>query len=323
MKSDEIIISICCLAYNHENYIRKCLNGFIMQKTNFKYEVLVHDDASTDNTVQIIQEYEKKYPEIIKPIYQRENQYSKGISISREYQYPRALGKYIALCEGDDYWTDELKLQKQVDFLENNPEYSICVHQVTCHNCKTGIDSKFTDQFENKEYSIDEIVSGTGGKFATNSIVMLKNIPESMPDCFKAKGFGDFQLLIYGVIVGKCYYIADNMSVYNVQAQGSWSSKIRDNRQFYLDHLKELIGMLKRVNEYYEFKYNEVFSKAILQAEYTMYIFQGNLLKIHSPAYRNYYLNEKNRGSNPNLRCLKNKFPQLYRLYSKIFKKGQ
>jgi len=118
-------VSICCLAYNHEPYIRDCLDGFMIQQTNFDFEVLIHDDASTDKTAEIIREYEKKYPDIIKPIYQTENQYSKRVGITRVFQFPRARGKYIAMCEGDDYWTDPLKLQKQVDFLESNPDYGL------------------------------------------------------------------------------------------------------------------------------------------------------------------------------------------------------
>ena len=119
------LVSIDCLAYNHGPFIRETLEGFLSQKTNFKFEVLVHDDASTDNTAEIIKGYEKKYPELIKPIYQKENQYSQGVSISKSIQCSRAKGKYFAMCEGDDYWTDPHKLQKQVDFLENNPEYGL------------------------------------------------------------------------------------------------------------------------------------------------------------------------------------------------------
>ena len=121
----EIIVSICCATYNHQKYIRDAIEGFLMQKTTFPFEILIHDDASTDGTADIIREYEAKYPDIIKPIYQRENQYSKGIKISQVYQFPRAQGKYIALCEGDDYWIDPLKLQKQVDYMERNSRVSM------------------------------------------------------------------------------------------------------------------------------------------------------------------------------------------------------
>ena len=107
---DGIVVSVYCLAYNHEQYIRDALEGFVRQKTNFRYEVLVHDDASTDNTPAIIREYAQKYPDIIKPIFQTENQYSKGVKILPEIIHPKSSGRYIAFCEGDDYWCDENKL---------------------------------------------------------------------------------------------------------------------------------------------------------------------------------------------------------------------
>lgn len=119
------LVSVLTLTYNHESYIKQCLEGILMQKTNFVFEILIHDDASTDKTAQIIKEYESKFSGILKPIYQRENQHEKKVGIDRTFQYPRARGKYIAICEGDDYWTDPLKLQKQVDFLENNEEYGL------------------------------------------------------------------------------------------------------------------------------------------------------------------------------------------------------
>ena len=119
--NEKPIVSICCITFNHARYIRACLDGFIMQKTNFSFEVLINDDCSTDGTIDILKEYSERYPNIIKPIFHDENQYSKGIRrILATFVYPKVKGKYVALCEGDDYWTDPLKLQKEVDFLESN-----------------------------------------------------------------------------------------------------------------------------------------------------------------------------------------------------------
>lgn len=129
MNADNVLVSVICDVYNHEPYLRDCLEGFINQKTNFTYEILIHDDASTDNSVNIIREYVNKYPHLFKPIFQTENQYSKGMSIWYDIQIPRAKGKYIAICEGDDYWIDPYKLQKQVDFMEANPDYSVTFHR--------------------------------------------------------------------------------------------------------------------------------------------------------------------------------------------------
>lgn len=129
MKQDKPLVAIKCLVYNHEPYLRDCLEGFVMQQTNFPFVAIVHDDASTDGSAAIIREYEEKYPDIIKSIYETENQYSKrNGSLGRIMNAATdATGaKYVAMCEGDDYWTDPLKLQKQVDFMEANPECGLC-----------------------------------------------------------------------------------------------------------------------------------------------------------------------------------------------------
>ena len=120
------LVSIRCLVYNHEPYLRQCLEGFVMQKTNFPFEAIVHDDASTDGSAAIIREYAEKYPDIIKPIYETENQYSKRDGSIRRIMDEHMRGKYIAMCEGDDYWIDPQKLQKQVELLEANPNVSLC-----------------------------------------------------------------------------------------------------------------------------------------------------------------------------------------------------
>lgn len=124
---EEVKVTVCCPAYNHEKYIRKCLEGIVNQITDFKYEVLIRDDASTDSTRKIIEEYIEKYPELFIPIYEKENLWNKGIDI-HAYLKENARGKYIAYCEGDDYWTDMHKLQKQFDALEDNPDLSMCTH---------------------------------------------------------------------------------------------------------------------------------------------------------------------------------------------------
>lgn len=128
--NNEIKVSVCCLAYNHEKYIRKTLDGFVNQITNFNYEILINDDASTDETKKIIEEYQKKYPNVINAIYQKNNLYSQEINITTDILVPMAKGKYLSFCEGDDYWCDNKKLQKQYEALESNKNCSICVHRV-------------------------------------------------------------------------------------------------------------------------------------------------------------------------------------------------
>ena len=122
-ENEPLMVTILCLVYNHESYIRQCLEGFVMQKTNFRFEAIVHDDASTDGTAAIIREYAEKYPDIIKPMCETEKQDSKGDGALGRIMTAHTHGKYVAICEGDDYWIDPLKLQRQVDFLEGYPEY--------------------------------------------------------------------------------------------------------------------------------------------------------------------------------------------------------
>lgn len=146
------LVTIRCLVYNHEPYLRQCLDGFVMQKTNFPFEAIVHDDASTDRSAEIIREYAKKYPDIIKPIFETENQYSKRDGSIGRIMREHTKGKYVAICEGDDYWIDPLKLQKQVDFMENNPDYGLVCTDVDFYYQTKG--KLFKAFFENKKYPI-------------------------------------------------------------------------------------------------------------------------------------------------------------------------
>ena len=148
------LVSICCVTYNHAPFIRKCLDGFLMQETIFPVEILIHDDASTDGTDEIIREYTAKHPDKIFPLYEEENKYSNGYANKIDlFNYDRAKGKYIAYCEGDDYWTDPLKLQRQVDFLEAHPEYSVCWHRCKQLIVDTGVylEDNCSDVLQGKE----------------------------------------------------------------------------------------------------------------------------------------------------------------------------
>jgi glycosyltransferase involved in cell wall biosynthesis len=213
------LVSICCLTFNHVNFIRQCLDGFMLQKCEFEFEVLIHDDASTDATVNIIHEYENKFPQIIKPIYQIENQYSKGIKPTFAYNLPRAKGKYIAFCEGDDYWTDPLKLQKQVDFLEKNESFVFCGHDVAI---RSEYLNSITDKFEYKKSIIKLKDCIFGPPTHTSSWVFKKiDIPEKI---FKSVIAGDDALMCFLASKGDGYYLQETMGVYRLSDVGTWST---------------------------------------------------------------------------------------------------
>lgn len=207
-----IIVSISCITYNHASYIRECLDSFLMQKTTFPFEILINDDCSTDGTKEIIEEYAAKYPDIIFPMFQTENQYSKGIrGMMARFNFPRSRGKYLALCEGDDYWTDSYKLQKQVDFLEANKDYNLVGHHaVNSYQKKLGI-------FEKDTFIFDEIYY-RNLRIPTASLVFKNNL--EIPDwIFKVYG-GDRALIYLNSIKGKIKILPFLGSFYRIHSGG-------------------------------------------------------------------------------------------------------
>lgn len=257
--NNEPLVSIDCITYNHEFYIRDALEGFLMQKTDFTFEILVHDDASTDQTVNIIQEYEKKYPDIIKPVYQRENQYSKGVNILEQFQYPRALGKYIAICEGDDYWIDPLKLQKQVDFLEENPDFSM-----SCHNAiilwvnKQKRPQLFSPDALPSILDMEEILKGWF--IPTASILFRTEIVQQLPNWQNKVLNGDYFLQLWCAHHGKINYFDELMSIYRKDLYGnSLSATVLQDLEF---RLKQFLFLLDNLNKETNYKYNNLIEDA-------------------------------------------------------------
>ena len=219
MQSKGIVVSVACITYNHAPYIRQCLEGFLMQKTNFPIEIIVHDDASTDGTDDIIREYALKYPELFKVILQEENQYSKGVDVL-SLVFERSAGKYIALCEGDDYWTDPLKLQKQVDFLEQNPLYVMCSHRYDYYyQLNDTYDGNHNDT--SRSYSLDFLLEG--GWLFHPLTVMFKRSAIKNSAYYDCKVSMDAVLFYFILKQGPGYYLKDNMAVYRVHNGGVWS----------------------------------------------------------------------------------------------------
>lgn len=211
------LVSVRCITYNHEPYIAQALDGFLMQKTNFPFEVIVHDDASTDKTADIIREYEKKFPKIIKPIYETENQYSKHDGSLGRIVDAALKGKYVALCEGDDYWIDENKLQMQVDFLEGNPEYGLCFTK-----CRQFIqkDNKFSRKlFGSYVKDFDDLLKN-GNRIPTLTTVCRKKLMDEyyaeINPADKNWLMGDYPLWLYLTHRSKIHFFDKITSVYRV-----------------------------------------------------------------------------------------------------------
>lgn len=276
----EIVVSVICNTYNQEDYIEQTINGFLMQKTNFPFEILIHDDASTDGTTEIIREYAQKYPDLIKPLIQKENQYSKKVAITEVFQVPRAKGNYIALCEGDDYWTDPLKLQKQVDALEQNPNIDVCSHkaEIHCDEKPIGTVPKLN---KDKIFSVDEVILGDGGFVATASLMFRKS--------WLTRGYKfaqifslDYAWQIGGALRGGMLYLSDSMCVYRKQAKNSWSKTVANNTAVHFEHWNYVKEILSVLNEETNYKHNKAITTQLAYFNLKPIIKTGDIKELFS-----------------------------------------
>jgi len=261
----EPLLTLICITYNHEAYIRRTLDSFLMQKTDFPFEILVHDDASTDRTADIIREYEAKYPELIRGIYQKENQYSNPACQSiNEFIFPEARGRYFAHCDGDDYFTDPYKLQKQITYLETHPECVMVTHRAVWHTEGAGSESDcfYPEEEKERDYSLREIAVYGAGLFATNSFVLRREVNEQMPECFHVRHIGDYNLLIYAAICGTCHYLPDIMSVHNDGVPGSWTETIWAQAEKHMESDRAILDMLKKIDIHYEGRFHNEMEEA-------------------------------------------------------------
>lgn len=229
MNKSTPLVSICCATFNQESFISQAIESFLSQKTSFKFEIIIHDDASTDGTGSIVKKYEQEHPNLIKAIYQKENQYSQGIKPWPNFVFPIARGKYIALCEGDDYWTDPNKLQKQVDFLEANKDFIICLHDTIEVNEKGEFLKHRSDNFnlinEKKPQIASEIPVDwflrTRGNFIHTSSFLFRNIISDLSFINTGKIIsGDMLLLFLLLKNGRAQYLPESMSAYRHHPQG-------------------------------------------------------------------------------------------------------
>lgn len=229
-RTDSIpLVSICSITYNHENYIKEAIEGFLMQKTTFPFEIIIHDDASTDKTSEILKEYQGRFPNIIKCFCETENQYSKGVrGMMAKFTFPHARGKYIALCEGDDYWTDPLKLQKQVDYISNHDDCNLIFTSVKSYDQK---ENKFYPNWatiDRKKYEFKDLAQRN---LITTCTVLFRNPDknEELGNYLGRFGIGDYPLYLFLLRSGYAYFLKDITAVYRQHTGGVFSSRGPEN----------------------------------------------------------------------------------------------
>lgn len=248
-------VSIVCAVYKHEAYLRKCFDGFVMQKTDFPFEILVNDDCSPDGSAEVMREYERKYPELFHCIYQEENQYSKGKISWWEVLFPMAQGDYIAICEGDDYWIDPFKLQKQVDFMEQHPDYVACFHNARVQHQDHV--SLFNALDENHNPSTEDIIKRHW--FIATPTLFFRNVLHDYPEWRGEIVNGDYLLELLLAREGKFYYMDDVMAVYRQDGLGMSSVLKKDK----VDMVDRIVMLLNKMRPYYGDEYATAFDDSI------------------------------------------------------------
>lgn len=294
----DIQVSICSLVYNHAKYLRKCLEGFVNQKTNFDYEIWIHDDASTDGSVEIIKEYAEKYPDLFHLVLQKENQYSKGKDGKgglHNAVFPYVKGKYIALCEGDDYWVDEYKLQKQFDAMEANPNCALCGTRVEIVN-EQGISQKeqypkfamktgviLADEWREKMKYISFIQTST---YFFRAEIVKKEIEENREYLVGAP-IGDVLLQMRCAEDGDLYFIDEITSCYRTASEGSFSQRLLDKEKRIEVH-KKLIEIFHQYNEYTNYQYDDFCKERIAAYEYIIARTNNRFYEMIKSKYKGY-----------------------------------
>ena len=316
----EIKVSVLCTAYQHEPYIRDALESFVTQQTDFPFEVLVSDDASTDGTAAIIREYAEKYPEIVRPFLLEKNHYSQGINLYDAILFPAARGQYLAACEGDDCWLDPTKLQRQVDFLDAHPAYSACVHNTVAHHSDgRDPDRVLFEQSGDRDIPFSQVVRGMSHAFHTSSIMARRAFIVNPPDFRNVAfsyGFTDYAVGLWLTMNGKVRFLDRPMSLYRIGSNPSaWSSGVDRNYAKLRRFIQGELAMLRAVKPHADAAQRLLVDEVILEREYELLYIEGRVDEMVSPPYTE--IHRRMGLSRRVSTALKRALPHLHRWYRK------
>ena len=271
------LVSVSLVAYNASAYIKDAIEGCLMQQTSFPFEIIIHDDASQDQTPQIILDYASNFPDKIIPIIQTVNQFSQGHEINAKINIPKARGKYIAFLEADDYWIDPLKLEKQVDFMEKHPEVSMCF-TATKH-----IESSSSNMVAIKRYrdhdsvcSVEDVILKGGGLLDMGSAVVRRSIYENVPDWYHYSQIWDNSVPLLALTYGEIQYLNEITTVYRLNVPGSWTQKFARDYKKRKNTIRDFLALLDGFNEATGYQYNKLIERK------TRFISIGLLLLLDS-----------------------------------------
>ena len=259
-------LSIIVPTYNHGKFIAQMLEAALNQQTNFEFDIIIGDDASKDDNALIISDFSQKYPDKIKTFLHPKNL---GPSEPRElggknnvgFLFSQAKSEYIALCEGDDYWTDPLKLQKQVDFLDKNMDYSLCHHQMEVIYEDDYPVHLFNSDNQRDTSIITDLLADKTWFLGTASTVFRNVFTNGMPDWWWKTASGDLGIFIEVARYGKMKYLPEKMGVYRKHRGGMTNIHTSQNR-FFLENRME---MFQNLDKYLGFQYSETIAETVLK----------------------------------------------------------
>ncbi|QKJ49540.1 glycosyltransferase [Proteus vulgaris] len=250
--TDITYVSIICCTYNQELYISDAINSFLSQKTKYKFEIIIHDDCSTDNTSKILATFQERYPNILKIIRPEENLYSKyGVNAPGLNAISQSLGKYIAFCEGDDFWIDKNKIQDQITTLKDNSNINICFTAAKYFDTNKGVilENKIAQANKNI-FTLSKVIRNGGDFIPTASIIVKKEILNTMPKWFINAPIGDYFLQMYSAREKGAIYLPSVTTLYRVNSIGSWSlSKNKKSIEEMIEFQKEMNKLLCLMKE--------------------------------------------------------------------------
>lgn len=246
---NDVILTVICITYNQEKFIRDALDSFLMQKTKYKFQVYIHDDASTDKTKEIIMSYAQKYPNYIIPFFEEENVHSKGLKVLTDIMFPKIKTKYFCICEGDDYWTDESRIENTISFLEKNDEYDAVTHRVKYYDYSNKMDIGFSNEsLVEHNYSLVEGIllksHTTGWVFRTD--FYKKEVDKKF---VFLKSLTHYKMSLFASFCGKTRYLPECYSIWRRGIPGSWTNRnINGDKNQKINFYNRHIKFLKKIN---------------------------------------------------------------------------
>ena len=286
----EPLVTVILPTHNHAPFIAQAIESVLMQQTDFPFDILLHDDASTDGTADICRAFAEKYPDKITLIAQTVNQYTIDRRIQSHILIPRVNAKYTAILDGDDYWIDPLKLQKQVRYLEAHPDCTLCIGGSYLVDVNNQVVGQVTPYQTDCVVNPDDMIRGGGGFNATNTIVMPTNLLKNLPNFADYVEAEDIPFQLFGALSGYAWYIADILMAYRLAVPGSWSTRqYASGMETRIKTSRDLIALNEGYDTFSGGKYHDAFVQAIQYQEFLILTYQHKLKEAKKPPYRRFY----------------------------------